>query len=95
MHPTFWSIKKPPSWGGFLLCKKPWLDVLRAHFFGDVIGLTDRQGHDGERWVFRCTGGELAAVGHEQVFDVVALTELIDHAVLRVRALPCRAHVVG
>ena len=72
--PYLLDHKKLPSWGGFLLRKKPWLDVLRAHFFGDVIGLTDCQCHDGERWVFRCTGGELAAVGHEQVFHVVALT---------------------
>ncbi len=53
------------------------LDALGRHFLGDEIRLADCQCHDGQRRVFRRAGGELAAVGHEQVLDVVSLAPLL------------------
>src|SRR5271165_6977488 len=48
-------------------------DRVRLHLVGDVVGLTDREGHDRQGWVLCPAGGELAAVRDEQVLDVVRL----------------------
>src|SRR5262249_53509756 len=45
-------------------------DLLPAHHPGHRVRLADRQGNDGERRVAGGAGGELAAVGDEQVLDV-------------------------
>ena len=58
------------------------LERLLAHRLGDVVRLPDRQRHDGERRVLGRAGGELAAVGDEQVLDVVRLAPFVDDAVL-------------
>ena len=69
-------------------------DVLRAHLLGDVVGLADGQRHDGQRRVLRAAGRELAAVGDEQVLDVVRLAPFVDHAVARLLAHPVGAEIV-
>ena len=52
-------------------------DILLPHFVSDVFRLPDRQRHDRQRRVLGAAGGELAAVGDEQVLDVVRLAELV------------------
>ena len=54
------------------------LDVVLRQLVGDVVGLADGQGHDGERRVLGAAGGELAAVGDEQVGHVVGRAEPAD-----------------
>ena len=61
---------------------------------GDVVGLPDGERDDGQRRVLRRAGGELAAVGDEEVRDVVALPAPVDHPVARVLAHPVGAEVV-
>ena len=45
-----------------------------------MVGLPDRKGNDRQRRIAGRTAGELAAVGDEQVLDVVSLPELVHHA---------------
>ena len=47
-------------------------DILLAHFVGDVFRLPDGQRDDRQSWIFGAAGGELAAVGDEQVLDIVS-----------------------
>ena len=54
-------------------------DRARSHLTCDMIGLTDRQRHDGQRRIFRSPGGELAAVRDEQVGNVMRLAPFVDH----------------
>ena len=52
---------------------------LPAHLAGAVLGLTDRQGDDGQCRVLRPTGGEHAAVAEEKVLHVVRLSPLVRY----------------
>ena len=47
-------------------------DLLLPHLVGDIVRLPDGQRHDRQRRVLGAAGGELAAVGDEQVLDVVS-----------------------
>src|SRR5690606_21757034 len=69
-------------------------DGVRLHLLGDVVGLPDRQRDDRQRRVFGGAGGELAAVRHEQVPDVVRLAVAVDHTVLGLLAHAVGAEVV-
>ena len=70
-------------------------NCLLAHLVGDVVGLTYRQGHDGEGRVLRSAGRELAAVRDEEIFDVVRLAPLVDDAVARILRHAVSAEIVG
>ena len=70
-------------------------DRVRLHLVGDVVGLTDREGHDRQRRVLGPAGCELAAVRDEQVLDVVRLAPLVHHAVARIGAHTVRAEIVS
>lgn len=72
-----------------LCCERapPTSELVRAHLLGDILGLADRERDDGKRRVAGVVGGELAAIGHEQVVDIVALAPFIDDALGRVIAL--------
>ena len=48
-------------------------DRVRLHLVGDVVGLTDREGHDRQRRVLGPAGRKLTAVRDEQVRDVERL----------------------
>jgi hypothetical protein len=52
-------------------------DRAGRHFAGNVLGLSDRQRHNGQRRIFRRSCGELAAVRYEQVPDIVCLAHLL------------------
>src|SRR5471032_1844053 len=65
-----------------------------AHLSGDVIRLANGEGDDGKRRVRCAAGGELAAVGDEQVLDVMRLPELVTHAVAGIAAHAASAEVV-
>jgi hypothetical protein len=52
----------PNSMGRFLVHDLWCLDIVLAHFICDESSLAAGQGNDGERWIFRRTRGELAAV---------------------------------
>ena len=69
-------------------------DFLALHRAGDVVRLPDRQRDDRQRRIAGRAAGELAAVGDEQVLDVVGLAELVHHAVPRLLAHPVGAEVV-
>ncbi len=69
-------------------------DLVLAHLLGDTVGLADRQRDDSERGVLGGTGGELVAVGDEQVLDVVGLAVLVHHASRRIGAHPAAAEIV-
>ena len=62
---------------------------------GQVVGLPDRERHDGQRRVLGPAGRELAAVRDEQIGDIVGLAELVADAVLCLFALAAGAHVVS
>jgi hypothetical protein len=65
-----------------------------AHLGGDVISLADRKRHDGERWILAGARCELTAVRDEQIRNIVRLTELVAHPILRPRTHPRRAKIV-
>jgi len=73
----------------------PSLHILLHTFRRDVIGLSNCQGYNRQRWVLAATGRELAAVRDEQVLDVVALIPFIEHAGLGIIAHPACAHFVN
>ena len=54
--------------------------VSAAHQAGDVAGLADGEGDNGERRVARERRGELAAVGDEEVGDLVAPAPTVELA---------------
>src|ERR1700674_2803307 len=62
------------------------LNLLALHGGRDVVRLPDGERNDGQRRVAGRAAGELAAVGHEQVLDVVGLAELVHHAIPRLLA---------
>src|SRR5690348_3632088 len=70
-------------------------DFVLAHLIGDVVRLADGQGDDGQRGILRGPGGELAAVGDEQVLDVVGLAMLVHHAVAGLLRHAVGAEIVG
>ena len=51
------------------------------HQFSHVIRLPNRQRHNRQRRVLRPTGGEHAAIRDEQIRNIMALAETVDHAV--------------
>lgn len=59
-----------------------------------MVGLTDRQRHDGQGRVFCRAGGELAAVADEKIGDVVALAPSVDDAILSPFRRAVRAEVM-
>ena len=71
------------------------LKIALRHFARDIVGLADGQCHDGERRVLRRPGGELAAIRHEQVLDVVRLTPCVDDTIPGIFTHAVGAEVVG
>src|SRR5262249_36845085 len=65
----------------YLRCLERDSNLFLAQLIGDVVGLADRQRHDREGWVLRAAGRELAAIGDEEILDVVGLAPLVDDAV--------------
>src|SRR5882757_5646010 len=72
----------------------PLSDRLHLHLLSDVLRLADRQSHDRERWIFRCAGRELTAVGDEEILDVVPLAPFVAYAVGGLRAHPAGPKVM-
>src|ERR1700712_59001 len=70
-------------------------DRLALQPVSNELRLPDRQGDDGQRRVLSCAGGELAAVGNEQIGDFMALSVFIADAVLRLFTHAAGAQVVG
>src|SRR5438046_53708 len=69
------------------------LDLLPLHCTGNVVCLPDSELNDRERRIAGRTAGKLATVGHEQVPDVMGLSEFVDHTIARLRAHAVGAHI--
>ena len=68
--------------------KSAGLDFLSLHGAGDMIRLPDGKRHDRERRIAGRAAGELAAIGDEQIFDIVGLAEFVHDTVPCFRAHP-------
>src|SRR6476646_9349719 len=71
------------------------LHHVLAQLVGQVVGLPDRERHDGQRRVLGPAGRELAAVRDEQIGVIVGLAVLVADAVLRLLALAAGTHIVS
>ena len=65
------------------------------HPLGDMVGLTNGQCNDGLCRVSGRAGAEGAAVADKQIVDIVRLSPSIRHAIFRILAHACDAHVVA
>ena len=63
------------------------LHPLLAQLVSQIFGLPDCQRNDGQGRIFSAAAGELAAVGDEQIRNVVGLPVFVAHAIPRLFAL--------
>src|SRR5437660_12920213 len=69
-------------------------DGVLAHLLCDVVGLTNGKRDNRQGRVLGAAGRELAAVGYEQILDVVSLAEFVADAIPRILRHPAGAEIM-
>src|SRR5437899_13042371 len=70
------------------------LDRVFAHLFRDVVRLTNGKRNNRQGGVLCAAGRELAAIGDEQILDVVSLAEFVADAISRILRHPAGAEIM-